>query len=354
LPENAIIRVTIPYNVEFIRHRRRTPEGAILWDDGDVAIRTVTAAEAPIAYQITPGDDGFGPRYDIRSFNGKLWWSLADTAFAPSVEHYIASVTDSGSCFLSMMNLSPASIDSLRQTTAQFDNDMSISRILKSSKDERWILANRVANHTLFCDDLVYVQGGPPAFFGITCRSDTDAALTFEIGSLHPNPLGIFSHWLPGPPATRRSEAACRSLVFRIEDIESEISDLELKGFRPAFHARATACMNVSADLDPSEIYVDALVRRAFNCMNHETAHKFRTAMKAIPLPPTTGITDRSVCRNVLHEMAQGCAPELTRPTFGFEHEWVVEAIRRLDARFPPLLTAEDAEGLLWVLSAPS
>jgi hypothetical protein len=106
----------------------------------------VTAVEAPIAYQMSPDDDGFGPGYDIRSFDGKFWWSLADTAFAPSVEHYIGSVTDSGSCFLSMMNLSPASIDSPRQTTALFNNDMSIRRILKSSKDERWILANRVAN----------------------------------------------------------------------------------------------------------------------------------------------------------------------------------------------------------------
>jgi hypothetical protein len=210
-------------------------------------------------------------------------------------------------------------------------------------------LANRVANHTLFCDDLVYVEGGPPAFFGITCRGDTDAALTFEIGSLHPNPLGIFSHWLPGPPTNRRGEAACRSLVFRIEDIESEIPELERKGFRPAFDTSATACMNVAADLDPSEICVDALVRRAFSCMNQETARKFRAAMKAIPLPPTTGIMDRSVCRDALHEMVLRCAPELTRPTFGFELEWVEEAIRRLDARFPPLLTAEDAEGLLYI-----
>lgn len=50
-----------------------------------VAIRTVTAAEAPIAYQIAPGDDGFGLEFDIRSFDGKLWWPLDGTAFALSV-----------------------------------------------------------------------------------------------------------------------------------------------------------------------------------------------------------------------------------------------------------------------------
>jgi hypothetical protein len=63
----------------------RKAEGAIFWDDGVVAIRTVTAAEAPIAYQIAPGDDGFGLEFDIRSFDGKLWWPLDGTAFALSV-----------------------------------------------------------------------------------------------------------------------------------------------------------------------------------------------------------------------------------------------------------------------------
>ena len=341
MPKETKVSVTIPYSVEFIRHRCRKPEGAIIWDDGEVVVRTVTAADAPIAYQIKPGDDGFGLEFDIRSFDGNFWWPLVDTAFDPSVENYIASAPDSGSCFLSMMNLSPASVDLPRQTTAQYDRDMSISRILNSSKDERWIVAHRIANHTLFCDDLVYVAGGPPAFFGISYGAVTDPTLTLEIGSLHPQTLGIFSRLLPGPPANRRSVAACRSLVFRIEDIESEIPELKRKGFRPAFNARAAARMDVAADLDPSEICVDALVRRAFNCMTQETARKFRPALNGTPLAPNTGIMDRSVCRNALQEMVLRCLPELTRSTFGFELEWVEEAIQRLDTQFPLLLALQ-------------
>jgi hypothetical protein len=102
-----------------------------------------------------------------------------------------------------MMNLSPASVYSpRRQTTAQFENDMSIRRIQSSSKEERWISAHRAAKHTLFCDDVVYLEGGQPCFFDISCGADSDMVLSLEIGSLQPQAVDILARWLPGPQSS--------------------------------------------------------------------------------------------------------------------------------------------------------
>jgi hypothetical protein len=346
MPTENVVRVSIPYVVEFIRRRCRRVEWATFWDDGVVAIRNVTAEEAPIAYQIARGDNGSGVEFGIRLFDAKFWWPLFHTAAAVSVENYTDSVTNSGSWFLSMMNLSPASVDSARQTTAQFDRDMSVSRIQKSSKDERWAMANRVAGRTLFCEDVVYVDRGPPAFFGISYGPDGDPTLCLEIGSLRPQTLGASPRWLRGPSINRRNVAVCRSLVFRIEDIETESLALTKKGFCLKFSARAVARLDVNADLHPSEVCIDALMRSALAHRSIDTSRKIRARLNGAPFPTRDGIIDRSICRDMLHYLLLTCPPEEIRKKLGFEFEWIEEAVQRLDARYPPSLSAEDAQAL--------
>jgi hypothetical protein len=80
-----------------------------------------------------------------------------------------------------------------------------------------------------------------------------------------------------------------------------------------------------------------------------DTSRKIRAALNGAPFPTTKGIINRSVCRDALHELLLTCPPETIRMKLDFEFEWVEEAVQRLDARFPPLLSAEDAEGLLYL-----
>src|SRR5580698_9647707 len=117
--EKTSVDVKIPYSVEFRRHRHRKIEGGIYWDDGEIEIRTVTVEEAPVAYRIAPGDEGFGLEFDIRSYDGKLWWPLLRPPTFLSSKDYIGSATDSDGYFLLMMNLSPATRDSSREDTTE-------------------------------------------------------------------------------------------------------------------------------------------------------------------------------------------------------------------------------------------
>jgi hypothetical protein len=303
--------------------------GAIVRLTTTAPIRTVSAQEAPVAYHIGPGDNSFGPEFDIRSFDGKLWWPLFDGAEHLSVKNYIASATNSNGHFLSMMNLSPASVASKRlNITELLQSDLSINRVTRSSLDERWLSAEHVAARTLFCDNVVYLEGGQPAYFGISCGMDSDLALSLEIGS-----LDVFARWLPDPRTNRRHDAACRSLVFRIEDMESEAEELEKEGFRLDFNARAAVCMEVEAGPHPSDVCVDALVRRALKTIDTETALKLHKAMNGKTLATTSGIINRSVCQEALNTMVSMYPPEDIRIKFGFELEWVKMALERLEAR---------------------
>jgi hypothetical protein len=83
--------------------------------------------------------------------------------------------------------------------------------------------------------------------------------------------------------------------------------------------------------------------------LNPETACRLHLARNGTPFLAITGIMDRSVCREALQEMVSMCPPDLTQMKFGSDFEWVVEALEQLDARFPPLLSAEDAKALLHV-----
>lgn len=128
----------------------------------------------------------------------------------------------------------------------------------------------------------------------------------------------------------------------------SELPELKRKGFRPDFNAAAAVYMKVEAALDPSEVCADALVRRALMWINRETACRLHETMNGKSLPTASGIMSRSVCRNTLLEIIAMLPPELARTRCGFEFEWVEEALKRLDTRFPPsLLSAEDEEALL-------
>lgn len=89
--------------------------------DGTVAIRTATAKQAPAVCHVRPGDSASTLEYSVRSFDGRFFWPLFDRHLAIRASDYLASATKSNGVFLSMMNLSPATVDSSpRRDASQF------------------------------------------------------------------------------------------------------------------------------------------------------------------------------------------------------------------------------------------
>lgn len=134
--KQIVVPASFPYTVEFIRRRCRTVEDLIVWDEGAVAIYDVDDREAPVAYRVDSSAPS-RPGYEIRSFQGRIWWPVFDGLRALSADAFVARLDDPNGCFLAAMNLSPSTLYSSRSvTTKRFEADVSIGRIPGFAVDE--------------------------------------------------------------------------------------------------------------------------------------------------------------------------------------------------------------------------
>jgi hypothetical protein len=180
---HTLVNVSVPFLIEFVRRRCTKAEGEIFWEDGTIAIRTVTARQATAVCCVRPGENGVTPEFSVRSFDNRLWWPLFDGPRHMPVKDYVASGTKSEGPFLSMMNLSPATVYSKRRYAKQFFEQIFARQADGPSREERWRSPQRIAHRTLFCDDLVYIEGGRPVYFGVRRGTRNDPTLSLEIGS---------------------------------------------------------------------------------------------------------------------------------------------------------------------------
>jgi hypothetical protein len=347
---DTLIKVSVPYVVEFVRRKCRTVESGIFWEEGPVAVRTVTAEQAPVACRVRPGENSLTPEFSVRSFDGRLWWPLFDGPCPMTVRNYVASAAKSDGVFLSMMNLSPATVySSPRRNADQFFNEI-VPRREDGSSDERWDFARSIAHRTLFCDDLVYLEGGCPVYFGVASGTPDDRMLSLDVGSAGPERLDVVSRYLPGPRPNERRVAACRSLVYGIETIGDEVDTLRRRGFRVAFESKAEVHAELRPDRDPSEICANALVRRAVTVMDPHSFKELGTLLERrlqpaarlpLKIPP-------ALCRDAIEAMIAICREDDFPRRFGLEFEWAAEALSRLNAMFPAMQLSELQDQVLF------
>jgi hypothetical protein len=353
---DTLINVSVPYVVEFVRRKCRNVESGIFWEDGSVAIRTVTAEQAPVACRVRPGENSFTPEFSVRSFDGRFWWPLFDGPGPMRVRNYVASAKKSDGLFLSMMNLSPATVYSLpRRNAEQFFNEI-IPRWEDGSSMERWRSACSIAHRTLFCDDMVYLAGGCPVYFGVTCGTADDRMLSLEVGSAAVERVDVVSRYLPGPRPMERRDAACRSFVYGIEGIGDEVAKLQRRGFQVTFESRAEVRAELRSDTDPSVICADALVRRAVTVMDPHSFNELGTLLQG-RLQPAASLPLKlplALCRDAVEAMILICRPDDFPQRFGFEFEWVAEALSRLDAHAPMQLSELEDQFLVDYFASPS
>jgi hypothetical protein len=337
--KQTLVKVSVPFLIEFIRRKCRKLESGIFWEDGTVAIQTVTAEQAPVVCRVRAGDSASTLEYSVRSFDGRFWWPLFERHRALPASDYLASATKSNGLFLSMMNLSPATIGSSpRRDARQFV----AQHVEAPQRKERWHSAERIAHRTLFCDDLVYLEGGCPVYFGIL-RGTHDRTLSLVVGSAEPERIDPVSRYLPGPRPKERRDAACRSLVYRTEKIGGEVDALRRRGFEIAFASKAEVHAELRSDRDVPEICADALVRRAVAFMDPKSFDELKRLLEgrlqpAGLLPPKI---PPALSRDTLGAMVVICPVDDFLKRYGLEFEWATEALSRLDSMLISTLISE-------------
>jgi hypothetical protein len=350
---DTLVDVSVPYLAEFVRQGRRKVENGIFWEKGTVAIRTVTAEQAPISCRVSPGVNSSRPEFSVRSFDGRFWWPLFDGDAPMLARKYVASALKSSSVFLSMMNLSPATVDSPRRDVRKYLEDVFPRKFDGCLRKDRWRSADSIANRTLFCDDQVYLQGGSPIYFAVPRGAPDDRMLALEVGSAEPERVEIVSRYLPGPRPSQRRDAACRSLVYGVESIAEDIDAIRGRGFRVAFGSKAEEYGQLRSSREASEICADGVVRRAVTAMDRHTYDQLGALLHgrlqpAALLPPKLTL---ALCRDAIDAMITMCPEQEFPRRFRVEFEWAAEALLRLDATLPPIDLNDLDDHILLALS---
>jgi hypothetical protein len=195
----------------------------------DLAIREVDPQAAPVAYRVK-GMTGLLSQcselvaeYQIRSFDGALWWPLVGDEGLLS-----------GSTFLDLAAAGHQSArltfdpDAWRPNSELSTADIYFARhkprtLLENNQAELWIRAVRGSRGVIFCGGFVYVEAGEPVWFA---AASADDCLVFRIGCSSLDRAGSIYHHVPGPSQYERSMCAADGLTFSLEEFEGEVRAL--------------------------------------------------------------------------------------------------------------------------------
>jgi hypothetical protein len=160
------------YRAEYVRWRGRKTRPVYLTGTQPVEIVEVDPAEAPVAYRIASGKPDYHAGYEVRSFNGSLWWPVADYGNPLEVEAFLALVAsdwERASRVLDPMHrtyyLNGPSFEEFLDSTKVSDGKFASDRELQAKQAE-WD-----ASRVIFCEDRVFVEAGDPVWYAVLDES---------------------------------------------------------------------------------------------------------------------------------------------------------------------------------------
>jgi hypothetical protein len=183
-----IVRVRLPFKVDFVRKRHRTPDFANFWDDDVVLIREVDPKEAPVVYRIFDADPLFaGHRPEdgcaIRAIGDALWWPLVDRNGLIAASKFVELAGSGDTSVLRALAPSIRAGGHMQSdSSAEFFKRVETRRT-SSSLDESWRAAHSGSNRVAFVGDIVYVEAGAPLYFA----TGPETRLQVVAGNSSPN-----------------------------------------------------------------------------------------------------------------------------------------------------------------------
>lgn len=225
---DRILQLRIPYTVSFIVKRSHKVATQSFWDAGSVAIRNVSAQQAPIAFIIDADlPAGMTSSYPIREFDGGFWWPVRHSGGYVGVDQFSERLerTDGDALF----TIDPTA--ELRYHAYPYDSPASffervpVRRIQDSTLEARWAAAHRGAMRVMVCDGLIHIEAGEPVFFIV----DTGAGQLEMVAG----PCSLDradGYQVAGPSRFDRMIAAMHGLAFGIDERSDEIALLSKRG----------------------------------------------------------------------------------------------------------------------------
>lgn len=170
------------YRAEYVRWGGWKTRPVYLTGTQPVEIVEVDPAEAPVAYSISSGEPNYNEGYEVRSFNGSLWWPVSDYGNPLEKSAFLSLVTtdwERASRVLDPMHrtyyLNAETFDEFLARTKVRDGTFASDRELQAKQAE-WD-----ASRVIFCGERVFVEAGDPVWYAVL----DDSTRHFDLSISH-------------------------------------------------------------------------------------------------------------------------------------------------------------------------
>jgi hypothetical protein len=214
---DKVIKLRLPYEAKFIPYRHRNFEVEYFWSEGHVAIRTVPVEAIEVSHRIFGADKKL--EVEVRRFESKYWWPLKLAQRPISVEK-LASLAEKGDH--SALAVLGCGIRGFHWAEPEEELFRRKPRIISTTRDEQWTKAQAGASRIILCDATLFLEVGPPIYYGYRSPDTPKFALDVFAGPSADDRLDGDPIRIDGLKSSRRNYAAAAAQAFGVEEFARE------------------------------------------------------------------------------------------------------------------------------------
>jgi hypothetical protein len=160
----------------------------------------------------------------VRIFDGGFWWPVSCGSDTLTPKLFASLVAENDPSIIGALGALTRHSSGL-PTREEFAQTTAVRAFGTSTHDEVIAHLHRGASRTMFCDNQVYFQAGPPAFFRSQTRSEMFVGPSSLTGDDYGND-GFESIQIPGPDRHQRRQTAAGGEALGLEELSVEMKRL--------------------------------------------------------------------------------------------------------------------------------
>jgi hypothetical protein len=340
------VDANIAYMVDYRIPRARTDRSHRVWEDISLSLRAPTEVEAPIAYRITQSDSNNDTRYEIRLYDGLLWWPVLDIHDAPRAADKFVNGLAKGD-YSSLGIFYPKLVpywSSSKPTFKESFRHVEEYKVSRTSREEHFTFAQRGASETMICDAALYVLAGEPMFFGTRFPPES-REISLKVGASSWREFPETGSHIPGPRADERRRALFDANVFNARNLDEATALLEQQGFSIRLANRIEILQDLNATESALDLCADAALSRLLE--QKPIAAAFLDRVPGWSHPGTvSSLVSPETCRAVLRDIVERYPPDGQHDVLKDAIRCAQNVLKRLDSESALSLTDEDQDAL--------
>lgn len=307
---DKLVDAKIAYMVDYKVPRARRDRSHRVWEDISLSLRAPTEVEAPIAYRIMQSDSTNDTHYEIRLYDGLLWWPILDIHDAPrAAEMFLNGLAKGEYPALGMFypKLVPY-WSSSKPTFEESFRHVEEYKVLRTSREDQMALAQRGISESMICGGALYVLAGEPMYFGTPFPSE-NREISLKLGASLWREFPETGNHIPGPRVEERRRALFDANVFDVLNLGEATALLEQQGFSIRLANRVEILQDLNVAESALDLCADHALSRLLEQKPISVAFLDRVPgwshPGTVPSPVSPG-----TCRSVLRDIVERYPPD--------------------------------------------